>query len=148
MSAQSDIINRLIEVNTDARTFYESAADQVKDPIIEGIFRDMAKIRGDIVLNLSSMVQALGEEPSQKSTLTGDTVQFFGELLAKISPDTDRALVEQLEEAEDKALREFSDALEKPIDPELRLALSNQMDTLVVTHDYMKTLKHEVQAAA
>ncbi len=145
MSDQNDVLYHLIDVCEDAKAFYESAAEKAEDPYIETVFKNMAYIRSSIIVDLSRFVKANGGDPEKSGTIPGKTAQFFGELVAHIKPDTDKTLVTHLEEAEDRALKEFHDAMAQNIPLQTKAVLSQQLGTLQETHDYMKALKDRLQ---
>ncbi len=144
---QNKVLNHLIEVCEDAREFYHDAAEQAENPAIKKTFKNMETVRENIVSDLRSRVMLEGGKPDESGTVSGKTAQFFSQLKAGIA-NTDEALVSALEEAEDKALEEFHEAMAKNLPSDTISFLDRQEKLLRRTHDHMKELKDTLKLSA
>jgi uncharacterized protein (TIGR02284 family) len=150
---QNKVLSHLIDVCVDAKNFYDSAAEKADDAYVEGVFHEMASIRSNIIVDLKAYVNSHGGRVESGTlenggTLSGKTSQFFGELLADVTPNVDKTLVDRLEEAEDRSLDEFRKAIDKDIPAEAKALVSEQLSTLRETHDNMKQLKDRLHTGA
>lgn len=145
MSKDTRIVQQLIEVTRDAKHFYDEAAVQAENPSIERTFREIAGLRSDIIMNLSAFIREHGQDPDKTGTIQGEIVRLFDQLLAKVANDTDLKLVEHLEEAEDKSLQYFTDAMTKAEENSAKELIDAQVQVLRKTHNHMYNLQEELK---
>ncbi len=154
MSNDNKIENRalksLINVNEDAAEFYETAQEKVEDETMISTFKSLEGLHVSVITNLQGILASNGEtDVEADETITGSTREMFATMMAKVSNDPDAMLVTHLEEAEDKCLHYIKDAMEnEDISPSTKTALQNELTSLQKSHDYMKALKDQMQAAA
>ena len=147
MTDQHTTLTHLIDICKDAKNFYEYAAEKTQDKFIQSVFRNMAYIRGNIIADLEDYMRASGGKPEDHNgTVKGKATQFYQSLVSRLSSDSDANLVTHLEEAEDRTLEEFHDAMALNIPMGAKAVLSQQLNILHDTHDYMKKLKTHMQA--
>jgi uncharacterized protein (TIGR02284 family) len=147
MNKSADLLNELIEIARDGERFYLDAASKVRSGLVRDIFRELAAVRCDLRVDLSSHVSARGDRPSDASTLLGAARKGYAAVLANLSDDRDTVDVGQLEEVEDRLLNLFRDALKDPPSAALRTILERHLVTVLVAHNKLRTLKEISQAA-
>ena len=141
-------ISKLININKDACEFYGSAQEKADDVELKAAFRDLEGLHQDVMTHLQQHVRKNGETVDPSETFVGQSQQFWGELMAKISNDVDESLVTHLEEAEDRCLHSMKETMESDDLPvETQMLLQTELKTLQRTHDYMKSLKEMMKAA-
>ncbi len=149
MSNTEKELQNLVNICEDAREFYTDAIDQTKDPEMKQLFRNMADVRKGVIVDLRTHMRQKDmdiEEPSE--TFGGRVNKFLGENVAKWSDKTDKALITYLEEAEDRCLHSFQDiSNDNDVPNDTRALVSQELETLQKTHDYMKELKEAMKAA-
>jgi uncharacterized protein (TIGR02284 family) len=133
-------LNELIEITRDGKRFYEHARDEVKDPQLQVLFKDMAQAKTDVIVALEGKVAANHEVPASGGTFTGKLRQVYADTRAAISSDEGATYIAQLEEAEDRILHAFEDAMDSK-DPDLRADITAQMPKVRACHDRMRDLK-------
>ncbi len=143
MSSKTAQLNELIAITRDGQHFYEHASSQVKDSQLKGLFATMSRNKTEVIQALSSSVAANDEQPTMDDTLFGKLKQMYADTRALISSDEDATYVAQLEEAEDRILNAFKDALEDA-DPELKVVLNREMPKVRACHDRMSSLKRVI----
>ena len=131
MSNKTAQLNELIEITRDGKRFYEHAHDEVKDIRLQALFRDMVKAKTEVIDAL----------PASGGTLMGKLRQLYADTRATLSHDEEATYVAQLEEAEDRILHAFEDALESA-DNDVRVLLAVEMPKIRACHDRMRALKH------
>lgn len=145
---ENNELHKLVNINKDACSFYESASKEAQNAEIKQNFRKLEELHQDVMVNIQSRIRSNGGQAQADETIIGKTYQFWAELMAKVSNDVDETLVKHLEEAEDRCLHSMQDAInDDDIRPETKLALQNELQTLRKTHDYMKALKDAMKAA-
>ncbi|MEB0039201.1 PA2169 family four-helix-bundle protein [Pseudomonas sp. MH10] len=135
-------LNELIEITRDGQRFYEHAADEVKDPRFKALFLDMAQAKNEVIRALSVEVATENEKPADGGTLLGKMRQMYADTKATLSSDESYTYVEQLEEAEDRILHAFEDALQSQ-DPKVQAVAAEKLPQVRAAHDRMRNLKRD-----
>jgi uncharacterized protein (TIGR02284 family) len=144
MSNKTAQLNELIEITRDGQRFYEHALDEVKDVRLQALFRDMSRSKHQMIEALAVKVAANEEAPATGGTLLGKLRQVYADSRAALSNDEEAAYVAQLEEAEDRILHAFEDALESA-EADVQALIAVEMPKVRACHDRMRNLKHEMQ---
>lgn len=141
MSYKTEQLNELIAIIRDGQRFYEHAHDEIKDQRLQALFRDMAQAKHQVIQALAVKVAANHEEPTSSGTLVGKLRQAYADARATLSSDEEAAYVAQLEEAEDRILEAFEDAMETA-QPDVRALLAVEMPKVRACHQRMRELKN------
>ncbi len=135
-------LNELIEIARDGQRFYLHAAEEVKDPRFIALFTDMAEAKNDVIRALSVAVAAHRENPANGGTLVGKLRQVYADTRASLSGDECGIYVDQLEEAEDRILHAFEDALQSA-DARVKALVAQKLPAVRSAHDRMRNLKRD-----
>ncbi|MEB0091904.1 PA2169 family four-helix-bundle protein [Pseudomonas sp. CCI3.2] len=135
-------LNELIEITRDGQRFYEHAAEEVKDPRFKALFLDMAQAKNEVIRALSVEVATENEKPADGGTLLGKMRQMYADTKATLSSDESYTYVEQLEEAEDRILHAFEDALQSQ-DSKVQAVAAEKLPQVRAAHDRMRNLKRD-----
>ena len=130
----------------DGRDFYAYAAQETKDPELHELFTCFASIREDAIGELQANINALGETaPVEEHSLAGIVRQNYAKFKKMLSLNENAALVDELEETEDRTLEAFNQALDAlpPSDP-VRIVVIQQRDIFKGTHARMRALKEQM----
>lgn len=141
MSDKTAQLNELIEITRDGERFYEHAHDEVKDVRLQALFRDMLRAKTEVIRALAASVAANQEQPASGGTVLGKLREVYADTRALIAKDKEATYVAQLEEAEDRILLAFEDALESA-EPDVRQVLLQEMPKVRACHDRMRAMKH------
>lgn len=144
MTDKTKQLNELIEITRDGQRFYQHAHDEVKDVRLQVLFRDMSQSKSELIRALSVKVTANQEVPAAGGTFIGKLRQVYADTKATLVSDEEATYVSQLEEAEDRILHAFEDALETA-EPDVQALLAAEMPKVRANHDRMRTLKQSMQ---
>lgn len=144
MTDKTKQLNELIEITRDGQRFYQHAHDEVKDVRLQVLFRDMSQSKSELIRALSVKVAANQEVPAAGGTFIGKLRQVYADTKATLVSDEEATYVSQLEEAEDRILHAFEDALETA-EPDVQALLAAEMPKVRANHDRMRTLKQSMQ---
>lgn len=144
MTNTTEQLNELIEITRDGQRFYQHAHDEVKDVRLQVLFRDMAQSKSELIRALSVKVAAKQEVPASGGTFSGKLRQVYADTKASLVSDTEATYVAQLEEAEDRILNAFEDALEVA-EPDVHALLVTELPKVRANHERMRTLKLSMQ---
>jgi uncharacterized protein (TIGR02284 family) len=138
-------LNDLIEVARDGDSFYRDAAAKVKDSELSSLFTKIAATKAEIVAQLSHVVSAIGEKPSEHGTIVGSMQEFYGKIRATFG-DTEYGYVAELEESEDRLLKEFKNAAnDHDISAAGREEALALLPKVQETHAVMRDRKHAMK---
>lgn len=140
MSQKTEQLNELIAIIRDGQRFYEHAHDEIKDERLQALFRDMAQAKHQVIQALAVKVAANHEAPASSGTLMGKLRQAYADARATLSSDEEATYIAQLEDAEDRILEAFEDAMESA-QPDVRALLAVEMPKVRVCHQRMRELK-------
>lgn len=143
MTSKTAQLNELIAITRDGQRFYEHAREEVRDTQLKSLFAAMSRSKTEVIQALSSSVAANNEQPTTDGTFFGKLREVYADTRAVISIDQEATYVSQLEEAEDRILHAFKDAIEDA-DPELKAVLNREMPKVRACHDQMRSLKRAV----
>lgn len=144
MTSSTAQLNELIEITRDGKEFYDHAREEVKDVRFKALFADMAQAKNEVIQALAAKVIANREQPSSGGTFVGKMRQAYANVRAALSSDEEAAYVIQLEEAEDRILHAFQDALEHA-EPDIRALLVMEMPKVRACHDRMRSVKQTIK---
>src|SRR5882724_11127481 len=133
MNRSSGVLNELIEIARDGEQFYLDAATKAREPRIQEVFNDMARVRRALINDLSIHVSARGDEPSRDRTVLGTSRKLYAEILATVTEDRDAVYIDQLEQMEDRLLQHYEDALKDPPSPAVADILQRHLLTVRAT---------------
>ncbi len=81
MTDTTSNLSDLIEISEDGFAFYEEAAQKVKDKKLSSLFAKLAKVKSDLVNELSGEVKAPAKKrsraPARKASSLGDLSQAY-----------------------------------------------------------------------
>ncbi|PZW63683.1 uncharacterized protein (TIGR02284 family) [Pseudomonas sp. URMO17WK12:I1] len=140
MSQKTEQLNELIAIIRDGQRFYEHAHDEIKDERLQALFRDMAEAKHQVIQALAVKVAANHEAPASSGTLMGKLRQAYADARATLSSDEEATYIAQLEDAEDRILEAFEDAMESA-QPDVRALLAVEMPKVRACHQRMRELK-------
>lgn len=139
--ADNRLLDELVQVSRDSKTFYEDAAKETKDAHLRDVFNRMASAKAELIDALSTKLVRMGETAPTDGTVAGSLRKAYADVRAALSKNDDKIYVGQLEATEDRVLEHFEDALAKTESPEVRNILSAQMPKVRACHDEMRNLK-------
>lgn len=148
MNHSNHILNDLVSVARDGKSFYEDTAAKIDNPELRTLFTRLATVKGDIVSSLSSEIRTTGETPADSGTWVGSFNKMYGDVRAMFGDKT-YAFVAQLEESEDRLLKGFNEALQdKEITSNARMTLNRLLPEVRSCHEIMRNRKVALKKAA
>lgn len=141
MSQKTEQLNELIAIIRDGQRFYEHAHDEINNEQFKALCRDMAQAKHQIIQALSVKVAANHEQPTDSGTLVGKLRQAYADARATLASDEESTYLAQLEEAEDRILEAFEDAMETA-QPDVQALLAVEMPKVRACHQRMRELSN------
>ena len=140
-----EVLNDLIQINTDRITGYEKAKDETKDIDVDlqGIFAKMADQSREYKTQLVAEVARLGGEVAEGKTGLGSIYQIWMDVKATFTGHDRQSALDSCEYGEDAAQKAYRDALasDAEIDADTRQLITSQKADLKSSHDAIKKLR-------
>ena len=142
-----DLLQDLLELAIDSRSFCTSAAAVVENPALGAHLRHMAAARDDLITRLAAH-RARADRRGADGTAAGDLRHAYAEMLeamagTRVAP---AALTAQLEEAEHRLLSHFDQALAAAGSAEIRGALLELLPGMRALHADIQNLRARTRA--
>ena len=143
-----DTLQELVQVARDAKEFYDAAAKAVDDAALRAEFARLADAKHKIIVVLTGHIKARGEFAVTDGTFAGGMRRLYGEMLGALSSreNTGYAYAAQLEQAEDRLLQRFEEAMNEIKNPQLRELLLPLLPKMRRSHDEMARLKAALES--
>lgn len=134
-------VSDIIQVLNSGIEFYSDAKEKVDDQRVAQFFDRMVNARRMVKEQLQPF--ALQEEGKREegAAFSVEARKVYTKVIGAISTDKDHTYISQLEEVEDKTLKEFKTALKEKQPPQYEAALLRTMNTMQEYHDEMRALK-------
>lgn len=140
MTRNAAQLNELIAITRDGQHFYQHALDEVQDAELQQLFREMAETKDEVIQALTLSVLSEHEEPTRGGTLLGKLRELYADSRARLASDEAATYVAQLEDAEDRILQAFEEAMASA-EPDVRALLAMELPKVRACHDRMLNLK-------
>lgn len=141
----SEVLNDLITINNDRIAGYNRAENETddKDADLQSLFRQMSAESRSYVTDLSKYVAASGNEPSDKTMLSGKIYRAWMDVKATFSGKDRKAILASCEFGEDAAQKAYDSALssDAELPTEVRQLIMDQKTSLKKSHDRIKALR-------
>lgn len=143
-----DTLNTLIETSRDGDKGFTACADDAKDATLRAYFTVCATRCRNSVPPLDELVTRHGGTPEQLGSILGSMNRAWLNLRAAISSNSDLAVLEECERAEDVALRAYRQALEQELPVDVRAVVRLQLEGTQENHDRVRAMRDEKRRLA
>lgn len=146
-SSSIDTLNDLIKVSRDGEKGYSTAAKDTENGMLRSLLDRGAMRCAQAALELQNLVRGLGGEPATGGSAAGALHRGWVEVRAKVTGNTDLALLEECERGEDSAKKSYQKALENrdlPVD--IRSVIERQYQGVQANHDEVRRLRENFKA--
>jgi uncharacterized protein (TIGR02284 family) len=137
----ADILNGLIETLKDGENGFRTGAEGVDDPTLKRLFESYSQQRAEFASELQSELRRLGKDPSDSGHVLGALHRGWINIKAAVTGKDEAAIISECERGEDVAVRNFREALEKPLPAELRALIERQFLQVKEAHDHIRSLE-------
>ena len=141
-------LNPLIETSRDGDKGFTTCADDSTDASLKAYFTICATRCRQSVHTLEELVKYHGGSPEAAGSVMGSINRVWLNLRAAISSDSDLAVLEECERAEDLAMRTFHRALEQDLPADARAIVQLQLNGVQENHDRVRAMRDEKRRLA
>jgi uncharacterized protein (TIGR02284 family) len=147
MTEIRSILNELIETCKDSQKGFHSAAEKIKDPETHSFFLKCYLQRSEFAGELQAEVTRMGGEPATSGSAAGAIHRGWTGLMTAISTDTDYAILEDADHAEDSVVKTWIEALRQNLPSDLEAIVSRQLGEIQDAHRTIRKLLENYRAA-
>ena len=138
-----DTLNTLIETSRDGENGFTACAEDAKDAALRAYFTICSTRCRESVHTLEELVKHHGGSPETSGSVLAPVNRAWLNLRAAISSNSDLAVLEECERAEDVALRAYQRALEKDLPADVRPVVMLQLNGVQENHDRVRAMRDE-----
>ena len=138
-----DTLNTLIETSRDGDDGFTACAEDAKDASLRAYFTICATRCRESVRTLEEVVKHHGGTPEESGSVLGSVNRAWLNLRAAISSNSDLAVLEECERAEDAAIRVYRRALEQDLPADVSPVVKLQLNGAQENHDRVRAMRDE-----
>lgn len=139
MSQRLNNLNEIIAVLKSGSQFYRDGARKSGKAEHEKMFLEHAELRENVAAELSNIIEEVGGEV--KTTSSRETLNSIKTTMVGLVDDKERALINGLEEHEDRTLAVFRDAIHHKDNSRDEPMLRDYMSKFEASHARMRQLQ-------
>lgn len=143
-----DELNELIETSKDGEQGFLKAAKDTKDAQLAAIFTEGARRCTEGARELQNLVRQLGGDPETRGSAAAAMHRGWIDVKEAVSARDDKAILEEVERGEDYAKKQYRDALEEDLPPDVKSVVERQYQGVIANHDKVRALRDRYRAAA
>ncbi|RZL11548.1 MAG: PA2169 family four-helix-bundle protein [Rubrivivax sp.] len=140
------LLNDIIENCKDGEKGFRESAEQAESPSLKAFFIERSQQCQAAASELQTIVVNQGGEPETDGTAAGALHRGWVAIKAALSSRDDKAVLEECERGEDRALARYDSVLKEDLPAELRLVLERQRAGAKRNHDHVRALRDEARA--
>jgi uncharacterized protein (TIGR02284 family) len=148
MNAEHDVerLNELLVGIIDSAEGYREAAKETASSPYADMFERRAIERDAIARDLHATVLALGGKPDDVGTIMASVKRKFFDLKGAVGKVDDKAIIDYVENLEDRVKARYESALEdKELSPNVQADVQRGYISVRSGHDEISSLKHNLE---
>ena len=131
------VLNELIETCKDGELGFANAADHVREPELQGLFRTLSAERARFAVDLLPHAQRLGGAAAHDGTGAGALHRRWMDVRSAVSGHDDGAIVTETLRGDRVTISAYKDALQGVLLPETRELIEKQFAQIEQDHDLL-----------
>jgi uncharacterized protein (TIGR02284 family) len=142
------VLQKLIEIDRNAQEGFRTAAERVKDSSLRHFFNEQSLERAQFAGELENIVQRLGKHDPDRAPGMGGKLHSVWMDIKSALGGGDHAILSSVETGEDKAKKEYEDAIKAELPVDIREVVARQSARVISTHDRVRALRDQLNKAA
>ena len=138
-----DTLNTLIETSRDGDNGFTACAEDAKDASLRAYFTICATRCRESVHILEEQVKHHGGTPEPSGSVLGSVNRAWLNLRAALSSNSDLAVLEECERAEDAAIRSYQHALAQDLPLNVLPVVKIQLNGVQENHDRVRAMRDD-----
>ncbi|HEU4641606.1 MAG TPA: PA2169 family four-helix-bundle protein [Gemmatimonadaceae bacterium] len=140
------VLNDLIETSEDGIKGFRECAEHVQNPEAKTFFNNRVALIERGLEELRAEVRRFGGDPEHRGSVGGALHRAWIDLRAAVTSKDDHALLAEAERGEDVAVKNYKDALNKDLPPEVRAMVERQYRGVLENHDRVRALRDTISS--
>jgi uncharacterized protein (TIGR02284 family) len=135
------VLNELLAICDDSAKGFAKAAEDADATPLKRIFAEYAAQRAAYAAEMKRQITSLGETADD----SGHAVAAFHRgwmTIKEAVGNKDKAIIDECEAGEDRAVKAYRDALEQDLPPSALHAVRSQLAGVLEAHNQVRSLKH------
>ena len=143
-----DCLNDLIETSKDGEYGFNACAEHAKSPELKATLSQRASECRQGAQELQNLVVQNGGKPDTGGSVAGAMHRGWVAVRGTLSTYDDKAILEECERGEDRAVASYRKALAEDLPTSVRPVIERQMQGVQRNHDQVKMLRDQFRAAS
>ncbi len=140
-------LENLIDACLDGEAGFRNAAQHVKDPQLRQYFADRGRERARFSVELRRELERDGHwQCTREGSVTGALYRTWFDIKRAVGGG-DQAVLDSVEAGEDAARDAYQNALKQPLPPQAMALIRSQAQSIMASHDHVRTLRDRRKAA-
>ena len=141
-----DCLNDLIETSKDGEYGFRTSAEYLKSADTKQLFLRRADECRQAAAELQALVRQLGGSAEDSGTAAGAMHRGWVSVKGTLSGYSDKAILEETERGEDKAMESYRKALAMDLPPATRAVVERQFEGVKRNHAQVRSLRDAARA--
>jgi len=141
-SAHVGLLNDLLQLNRDSAEGFAKAKELATSLKLKTLLDGARVERTSAARALEPLVRAAGAEPEKDLSVSGSLHRTWMKVREKLSPDGDKALIMEVERAEDEMKEAYQQAMQQSLPSAIKTVIDVQARQVFAVHDAFSDLKH------
>ncbi|MEZ4377016.1 MAG: PA2169 family four-helix-bundle protein [Gemmatimonadales bacterium] len=141
-SAHVGLLNDLLQLNRDSAEGFAKAKELATSPKLKTLLDGARVERTSAARALEPLVRAAGGTPEKDLSVSGSLHRTWMKVREKLSPDGDKALIMEVERAEDEMKEAYQQAMQQSLPSAIKTVIDVQARQVFAVHDAFSDLKH------
>ncbi len=134
-------LNGLIETCKDGQNGFTVAADGIERSDLKSLFYEFAQQRSQFAGELQTLVQSLGGDPENSSSLAGTLHRGWINIKSAVTGQDEASILSECERGEDSAKNMYKEALQEDLPASVLDTIQSQYTAIQSAHDRIKALR-------
>lgn len=134
-------LQKLIQANIDACNGFRESAEELDDPTLSALFRELGDQRSELATELQEYVEFNGEAPEDDGSVAAKTHRIWINIRAKLNGGDPYVILIEAERGEDHAKAAYEDVLKETAGSAMNDVLTRQYRVVKAGHDKVRDLR-------
>lgn len=139
-------LQKLIRSNIDSYDGFRESADQIDDPMVAALFREMAADRSTLAAELQDYVTWNGDEAAEDGSYAAAIHRTWIDIRSMLSGGDAYAILCEAERGEDQIKAAYEDVLKETAGSAMNDVLQHQYAQVKAGHDRIRDLRDAFKA--
>ncbi|SRR6056297_1299422 len=142
-----DKLQKLIRANIDSYNGFHESAEEVRDPKLAALFKEIGNQRSAMASELQKFVEFNGEAAEDDGSVAAKTHRIWINIRSKINGGDPHVILTEAERGEDHIKHAYEDVLKETAGSAMNDVLTDQYAVVKAGHDKVRDLRDSYKNA-